>query len=305
MALLQGPDVVDVDTPHGMVRVRDTGGDGIPVLLVHSLLLDPDLYAGVVPLLVAHGWRCVLPELPLGGHALPLDLDADLTPPGLAMLLVEVLDALELPQVHVVGVDTGGALAQLLMARYRDRVGAVVLTGCDAYEHFPARTWVGRLFTPLFLSGVLWAAAQALRLRVFRRLLLLPPITHRGADDATLVRWTSPLRDAQVRRDVRKAFWTMDRRHTLAAAEANRDFPRPVLIAWGDDDRLFPGSLGVRLVEDLPNARLVVLPDCAAFASLDQPDLLAAHVHDHLSTQPHLAGSAGLAPEPAAPPASL
>ena len=123
--------------------------------------------------------------------------------------------------------------------------------------------------------------------RAFRRLLLLPPITHRGADDATLVRWTSPLRDARVRRDVRKAFWAMDPQHTLAAAEANRDFPRPVLIAWGDDDRLFPKSLGERLVEDLLDARLVVLPDCAAFASLDQPDLLAAHVHEHLGAQPH------------------
>jgi pimeloyl-ACP methyl ester carboxylesterase len=143
MAVLQGPDVVEVDTPHGRVRVRDTGGEGPPVLLVHSLLLDPDLYATVVPLLVSAGYRCVLPELPLGGHALPLLPDADLSPTGLARLLAEVLDALDLRQVHVVGVDTGGALTQLLMAHHRERVGAVVLTGCDAYEHFPPRTPLG------------------------------------------------------------------------------------------------------------------------------------------------------------------
>jgi pimeloyl-ACP methyl ester carboxylesterase len=252
------------------------------VLLVHSLLLDPDLYATVLPLLTASGYRCVLPELPLGGHAIPLDADADLTPPGLARLLVEVLDALELERVHVVGVDTGGALTQLLMAEHRDRVGAVVLTGCDAYEHFPPRTWVGRLFTPLFLPGMLFVGAHGLRLRTVRRLLLLKPVTHRGADDATLVRWTSPLRDSDVRRDVRKAFWAMRPEHTLHAADRNRDFPRPVLIAWGDDDRLFPASLAVRLAEDLPHARLVTLTDCAAFASLDQPEELAAHIDEHL-----------------------
>ena len=44
----------------------------------------------------------------------------------------------------------------------------------------------------------------------------------------------------------------------------------------------------MRLVEDLTNARLVVLTDCPAFASLDQPDLLAAHLHPHLAAQPHL-----------------
>jgi pimeloyl-ACP methyl ester carboxylesterase len=81
---------------------------------------------------------------------------------------------------------------------------------------------------------------------------------------------------------VRKAFAGMHARHTLRAAEANRDFPGPVLVAWGDDDRLFRRSLADRLVRDLPHARLEVLPDCAAFASLDQPVLLAELVVAHL-----------------------
>lgn len=282
MAILDGPDVRVVDTAAGRVRLRDSGGEGPAVLLVHSLLLDPDLYAELVPLLVARGYRCLVPELPLGSHALPLRDGADLTPPGLARLLVAVLDAVGVPQAHLVGVDTGGALAQLLMAQHRDRVGAVVLTGCDAYEDFPPRTPLGRVLTPLFLSGVLAVTAHALRLRVVRRLLLMRALTHRGVDDATLARWTAPLRDARVRRDVRSAFWAMHPRHTLAAAERNRDFPRPVLIAWGDDDRLFPRRLALRLAGDLPHARLVTLEDCAAFAALDQPQRLADLLDEHL-----------------------
>jgi pimeloyl-ACP methyl ester carboxylesterase len=73
--------------------------------------------------------------------------------------------------------------------------------------------------------------------------------------------------------------------HTLRAAEVNRTFPRRVLVAWGDDDRLFRRSLAERLVRDLPQARLVVLPDCAAFASLDQPERLAELVDEHLRTE--------------------
>ena len=304
MAIPEGPDVTVVDTIAGRVRLRDTGGSGPPVLLVHSLLLDPDLYATVLPLLVARGYRCLVPELPLGGHALPLRDGADLTPPGLARLLVEVLDAVDVPRAHLVGVDTGGALVQLLMAQHRDRVGAVILTGCDAYDDFPPRSAIGRLFTPLFLSGVLALAAQALRLRAFRRALLLRPITHRGTDDATLVRWTRPLRDARIRRDVRTAFWAMHPRHTLDAAERNRDFPRPVLIAWGDDDRLFRRRLALRLARDLPHARLVTLEDCAAFAALDQPERLAGLIDEHLrhaapDIEPfHPAGASSAVPHP-------
>lgn len=282
MAVVDGPDVVLVTTPHGQVRVRDTGGDGPPVLLVHSLLVDPDLYAGVVPLLTARGYRCLVPELPLGGHRLPLLPGADLSPPGLADLLVEVLDGLGVSSAHVVGVDTGGALSQLLMAQHRDRVGSVVLTACDAYEDFPPRTPLAMLLRPLGWPGGLAVASVVLRLAVARRLLTPRAVTHRGVQDAVLLRWTTPLRNPAVRADTTAVLRGMHPRHTLAAAAANRDFSRPVLVAWGDDDRLFPRRLAERLAADLPDARLVTLDDCAAFAAHDQPEQLAALVDEHL-----------------------
>jgi pimeloyl-ACP methyl ester carboxylesterase len=285
MAVLPHPDVHQVTTAHGDVRVVDTGGAGTPVLLVHSLLVDPDLYAPLVPLLTSRGHRCIVPELPLGSHAVPLAADADLTPPGLAMLLVEVLDALGIGVVDVVGVDTGGALTQLLMADHRDRVGRVVLTACDAYDAFPPKH-IARLFAPLRYRPGLWAAAQLTRLPMVPRLVNVAPLTHRGVDVAIARRWVAPLRDLRVRYDLSKVLSTVDPRHTVRAGRVNTTFPRPVLVAWGDDDRVFPRRLAERLVEDLPHARLVTLPDCGAFASIDQPDLLAELIHEHLRAVP-------------------
>ena len=284
MAILEGDDVVRVSTRSGQVRVRVIG-EGPPVLLVHSLLVDPDLYADLAPMLVASGWRCIIPELPFGAHALPLDSDADLTPTGLAHLLVEVLDALSIETVHVVGVDTGGALTQILMADHRSRVDRVVLTACDAYKEFPPTTFIGRVFRPVFWPAVTAVAAAALLLRPVRRLVTLSPITHRGVDDEVVKRWVAPLRDSRVRRDVRKAFRQMAPRYTLAAAAANHDFPRPVLIAWGDDTRLFRRSLAERLAKDLPYSRYITISDCAAFAALDQPGELARLTDEHLRAE--------------------
>jgi len=271
-----------VETPHGRVVVRDTGGSGAPVLLVHSLLVDGDLYSRLWPLLVARGYRCLIPELPFGAHATPMRAAADLTPPGLATLLVEVLDALELPTVNVVGVDTGGALTQLLMANHRDRVGAIILTACDAYEAFPPRSFKP-FVTLMKVPGSTWLTAQLARLRFVRRLGNLSAVTHAGVDDATLRRWTVPMRSRDIRRDLGKVVRSMKGEHTLDAAAKNMDFPRPVLIAWGDDARLFPRRLAERLHTDIPGSRLVTLPDCAAFAALDQPSLLAELIDGHLS----------------------
>jgi pimeloyl-ACP methyl ester carboxylesterase len=282
MAVLPTPALRTVETPHGQVRVVDTGGPGTPVLLVHALLTDPDFYAALTPLLVDRGHRCLVPELPLGAHGVALRPDVDLTPPGLARLLVEVLDALDVPRVHAVGVDTGGALTQILMAEHRDRVGSVVLTACDAYEAFPPRSF-GPLLVPLRLPGALRVMGWAGRAAPVRRLVNLRLLTHRGVDDAVARRWTAPLRRAGVRRDLLAVLKGMDARHTLAAAAANRDFPRPVLVAWGDDDRAFPRSLGDRLANDIPGARLVTLPDCGAFAAIDRPELLADLLDAHVT----------------------
>jgi len=208
--------------------------------------------------------------------------DADLTPTGLADLLSEALDGLGVASAHVVGVDTGGALAQLLMAHHRDRVDAVVLTACDAYDAFPPRSF-GFLLAPLRLPGALWLTGQSARLRVARRLGNHPMLTHSGMDDAILRQWTEPLRRRAVRRDLDKVLHGMDANYTLAAAEANRDFPRPVLIAWGDDDRAFPRRLAEQLHRDLPDSRLVTVADCAAFAALDQPDVLADLIDRHIT----------------------
>jgi pimeloyl-ACP methyl ester carboxylesterase len=275
-----------VTTPHGQVLVRDTGGTGTPVLLVHSLLVDGDLYARLWPLLAARGYRCLIPELPFGAHQLAMSADADLTPPGLAALLVHVLDALDVPRVNVVGVDTGGALTQLLMAGHRDRVGAAVLTACDAYDAFPPRSFAP-IVALLKIPGSTWLTAQLARLRIVRRLGNLSAVTHAGVDDATLQRWTRPLRTREVRRDLRKVLRDMKPEHTIAAAAKNADFPRPVLIAWGDDARLFPRRLAEQLHADIPGSRLVTIPDCAAFAALDQPALLAELIDGHLTASAH------------------
>ena len=288
MAIEPTSDCTLVDTPHGRVVVRDTGGPGTPVLLVHSLLVDGDLYSRLWPLLVDRGYRCLIPDLPMGGHGPPMLDAADLTPPGLADLLAEVLDALGVAKVHVVGVDTGGALTQLLMAGHRSRVGAVVLTACDAYDAFPPRSF-GPLLSVLKLPGALWLTGQGARFRMARRLGNHTALTHAGVDDAILAQWTAPLRRPAIRRDLGKVLRGMDASHTLAAAEANKDFAGPVLIAWGEDSRAFPFRLAEQLDQDLPDSRLVRLPDCAAFAAVDQPELLAELFDGHVtaSTDAH------------------
>ncbi|MGH3348978.1 MAG: alpha/beta fold hydrolase, partial [Nocardioides sp.] len=58
----------------------------------------------------------------------------------------------------------------------------------------------------------------------------------------------------------------------------------PVLLAWAEEDRLFPLSLAHRLADVLPNARVVAISDSCTFVPEDQPRVLADLIVAELRT---------------------
>lgn len=272
-------EVREVRLTGGVVRYREVG-EGEPVVFVHGILVNGNLWRDVVPPLAEEGFRCIVPDLPLGGHAVPMRPDADLTPPGLARLVAGFLEALDLRGVTLVGNDTGGAVCQIVVAEHPGRLGRLVLTNCDAYEaffpwkfdfffHHGPRLF-GRRFLDL-LSGVL-------RFRASQRLLMWT-VSNRRPDEETLDAYFAPMtRDASIRRDLTKFLRDVSKRYTLTAARSFPDFHHPVLIVWGQDDPFFSPRLARRLQQDFPDATLEFLPGSRAFVPEDQPERLAASI---------------------------
>src|SRR5947209_1680308 len=114
---------------------------------------------GVVPEL-SDCHRCMAPDLPLGAHSQPLREDAEMSLPALARILPDFLAALNLHDVAIVANDTGGAIAQWLAGHRAERVGALVLTSCDAFDRFPPRPQ--RYLMPAArVPGAVWLVAAA------------------------------------------------------------------------------------------------------------------------------------------------
>ncbi len=249
-------------------------GEGSPIVFVHGLLVNADLWRHVVPPLADAGHRCIAPDWPLGSHSTPVP-DADLTPPGLADLIAEFLVALDLREVTIVANDTGGALTQLLMTRNSDRIARVVFTPSDCFDQF-----MPDLFAPLVkitkVPGATWLLAQALRSRRVQRLpIALGWLAKRPIPKEITDSYLRPALRRAIRRDARAFAATVHKRYTIQAAEELRNFGKPVLIAWAAEDKVFPMSLAHRLAAVLPDATVTPIYDSYTFVPEDQPAELA------------------------------
>ncbi len=271
-----------IELSAGTIEYQDTGGAGPVLVLLHGLMMDASLWDGPIADLSADH-RCIAPTLPLGAHRRALRPGADLSLPAIARLIGEFLDRLELRDVTLVGNDTGGALAQLLMAGSPPHVGRVVLASCDAFDNFPP----GLTGKTLLLAGKLPAPMfglfmQQMRLAVVRRLpIAFGWLTKRG--DATTARWMSPvLRQPEIRRDTVRMLRAAaaDTGILLTAAEHLPGFRQPALIVWASQDRVMPPEHGRRLAKLLPDSRLVEVDDSYTLIPLDQPQRLAQIIRE-------------------------
>jgi pimeloyl-ACP methyl ester carboxylesterase len=265
----------EIELTAGTIRYRDTG-QGPPIVFVHGLLVDGTLWRKVVRSLESR-YRCIVPDLPLGSHTVPMKPGADLSPPGLARLIGELLGKLDLRDVTLVANDTGGALTQILLASGEtDRIGRVVLTPCDSFDNF-----LPPMFRPLQwlarVPGAVYPVVQSLRIPALRRLpLAFGWLTKRRVPNEVTAAWLRPAQtDKGIRRDLAKLLAGIDARFTNEAAERLPGFERPVLLAWAPEDRFFPLDHARRLAELFPNASVEEVPDSYTFVSEDQPERVA------------------------------
>jgi pimeloyl-ACP methyl ester carboxylesterase len=194
--------------------------------------MDASLWNDVITDLSADH-RCVAPTLPLGAHHHPTRPDADLSLPGIAQLVAEFPDHLDLRDVTLVGTDTGGALVQLLACDDPARLGRIALASCDAFDNFPpgltGRTLVLTGKLPPRLFGLFM---HHMRLRPVRRLpIAFGRLTKRG-DAATRRRIQPVLHQRAIRRDTVRAprAAAADKNVMLEAAGSLGAYHRPALV---------------------------------------------------------------------------
>ena len=219
----------EVELSAGAIEYEDTGGSGPVIVLLHGLIMDGSLWRHVVEDLRTD-YRCVLPTLPLGAHRHPMRADADLSMRGIAEIVGELIERLELREVTLAMNDWGGA--QLLIGGAHDeRISRLLLCSCEAFDNVPPRGTARALPYIARVPGGVTAALMPFRFDRLRRLpVTYGPLSKRHVPRDVMDRWFTPaLEQREIRRDLRKYLLSspQGRRDLLAATPALGRFDRP------------------------------------------------------------------------------
>jgi pimeloyl-ACP methyl ester carboxylesterase len=123
-------------TPFGATAYVERGR-GPAAVFLHGFPLNSFQWRGALERLAPYR-RCVAPDFMALGHTEVAEGQA-VDPHAQAAMIVALVDALHIDSFDLVANDSGGAVAQLLVARCPARIRTLLLTNCDVETDSPPR----------------------------------------------------------------------------------------------------------------------------------------------------------------------
>ena len=228
---------------HAMV-----GGDGPPLVLIHGLASRGEDYALIMPALAKHH-RLYVPDLLGFGRSARPDIDYSVA--SEVEMIRAYFDAKHIDRADVMAASMGGWIALQFAAEHPERVRRLVLVDSAGFPFQTAMT--PTTFTPRNREELL---------------ALLALQTDR-------IKWLPDFIARDLLRQNHEHAWILQR--SLASMLSGRDLMEgrtrrvtmPVLLAWGEKDRIVPLAVGRRMQRELRDARLVTYPECGHLAIVE------------------------------------
>ena len=268
-----------VTTPFGEIACL-MRGSGPVALFLHGFPLNADQWRDSLAALAPYR-RCIAPDF-LGLGFTRVAADAGVGPETQVRMLVALLDALGVQDADVIANDSGGAVAQLLLARHPLRVRTLLLTNCDSEIESPPAAM--RPVIELAKRGrfadewlATWLADPALA-RSTQGIGGMCYVNPAHPTDAALRSYFTPLLSSAARKRRLHDYAIALERNALAgigpALAASRV---PVRVVWGMDDTIFGAGGAQHLARAFGNSRGVrLLANAKLFWPEERPDVIAA-----------------------------
>jgi pimeloyl-ACP methyl ester carboxylesterase len=192
-------------------------------------------------------------------------------------LLFGMLDHFNVQKAILVGNSAGGTVSMEFTLQHPERVLSLILVDPAVYEG-GGPSWLRPIYNtpqmnhlgPLIVRSIQSRGIDLIKMAWYDPSKITPE---------TMNGYTKPLRANNWDR----ALWYF----TVASQPSSlpgrlSEFTQPVLVITGDTDRLVPTKNSVRLAGELPNAKLVIIPQAGHVPQEEQPSLFMQAVDGFL-----------------------
>ena len=265
---------------HGQSVTYRTAGSGPVLLLLHGITNSSETWEPAVDAL-AQDFRVIAPDLLGHGHSATPRGDYSLG--AHASGVRDLLSALDIPRVTVVGHSLGGGVAMQFAYQFPERCERLVLVssgGLGKEVHLllraaalPGADWVLPMLTSRGARGVGQGIGAVLRLGRIKP----------GDDIGVLASGFASLDTAGSRsaflHTVRSVIDSQGQR-VSAVDRLHLAAVLPTLIVWGEEDSIIPPAHGRAAHEAMPGSRLEIFPGAGHLPHHHDPERFAATLAD-------------------------
>ena len=235
---------------HTPIRIRyiDTGENKLGViLLLHGIPTWGFLYHEIIPVLVEAGYRVIAPDLM--GHGWSDRRDCfDRSFQDQAKMILNLLKAIQIEKVDLVGHDTGGAVALILAIEHAQVLNRLVITNSVCYDRFdddmldfghPTR-WKHRPN-----SDLTNALEESLSAGIYNKHRLTTAFR-----EGIIAPWASDEGKLSLIRNAS----ALNANQTMALVDRHGSINAKTLVLWGMKDPWQRFEDGQKLAKEIPNA---------------------------------------------------
>jgi pimeloyl-ACP methyl ester carboxylesterase len=220
----------------------------VPTVLIPGLLGTAELFAPQVAALWPYG---------------PVTVASTLEGSTIAEMAAAILASAP-PRFALAGISMGGYISFEIMRQAPERVLKLALLSTHARPDTPEQTAQRRVFAAQ--ASTLGPEAFAALIAPTLKALLHPAHQNDPAFQEGNVRMGRTVGVAALQRQLAAVMGRVDSRPSLPAISV------PTLVLLGDGDPLIPLDRAEEMATAIPDARLVVVPECGHLSTLEQPE---------------------------------
>ncbi|OBA77095.1 alpha/beta hydrolase [Mycobacterium sp. 1554424.7] len=274
---------------HGdRIAYRDAG-DGPAVLLIHGMAGSSATWHAIIPQL-SKKYRVIAPDLL--GHGMSAKPRGDYSLGAFAVFLRDLLDELGVDRATVVGQSLGGGIAMQFVHQHRDYCERLALIGSGGLG--PDLSPVLRILSAPGAEFVLPVVAPQPVLNLGNKLGSWLTSAGIQAPRAGQMWYAySSLSDARTRQAFLRTLRSVVDYRGQAVSALNKIHVAagmPIVLIWGDQDRIIPVAHAYAAHDALDGSRLEVLEGIGHFPHVEAPSAVADILEDFIaSTTPSTA----------------